>query len=333
MGNKGKYLLLGFVATVLLSLSGCFKEDEPVQPQIRHEIELPWSIYTYQTYFNLEREEFISFHLYNDWDLGFESSDTGFHVILNYARFMMATNLGQQDFDVIREAGQATWLIDASSGNLDSTALGTWWDTQQGFPPKSKRDVYFIKRGSNESGNSFGQKKIQFLDYDGGYVIRFANPDGTDDHTVTISKDTTVRFVLFSLDSGGMTKTAEAPKQDWDLCFTKYSTILYESDTIPTPYLVRGVYINSENLSAVSETKIPFDQITEGLVQDYHFSSAQDVIGYDWKVYQDGVYVVIDNLTYILRKRSGKMFKMRFTSFHNASGERGYPKFELVPLN
>lgn len=323
------------VLMLLVTIAGCFPEDERVAPRERNEITIPYSLYTYQTYFNLENEMILSFHTFSDWDLGFESSDSGYHVILNSARFMMAGNTGNKDFGSVTTPDGTDLFLDASSGNTDSTAIGIWGDFSSPGGPVSYRDVYIIDRGSDENGDDFGLKKIQLGDFSqrDGYSLRFSNIDGSDDHTVTIQKDPSVRFVLFSFDNGGSVKVKEPPADQWDLCFTKYSTILYENDTIPTPYLVRGVYINPEHISVTREMEIPFDQITEGLVKDYPYSRAQDVIGYAWKNYEDGIYRVVENLTWIIRHDNGSLYKMRFTSFHNDQGERGYPSFELLKMN
>ena len=77
-----------------------------------------------------------------------------------------------------------------------------------------------------------------------------------------------------------------AGRQRWDLCFTQYSTILYDDNNVATPYLVRGVYINMNGTTAARDTINSFNDITANDISDYTFSSAQDAIGYDWKDYQ-----------------------------------------------
>jgi len=322
------------LACLLLLLSGCFQEDEPIQPTAREEMQIPYSLYEYQSYFNLKDRELVAFHPFTDWDLGFECSDTGHRIILNYARFMFSGNVGKVNFDTVQTWKGLTMKFDASSGNTDSTALGDWADFSIPANPIFSGNVYVINRGSDESGNSFGYKKVIFENFQNNiYQFRFANLDGTDDHTFSIAKDTSVNYISFSFDNGGSPVLTEPPKDTWDLCFTKYTTLLYENDTIPTPYLVRGVYLNPMKVSCTTVTNIPFSQFTYNNLDSYTFSTKQDALGFEWKVYEDGIYKIVPDIFYIIKNRNQKVYKMRFTSFNNKEGERGYPSFELEELS
>ncbi len=74
-----------------------------------------------------------------------------------------------------------------------------------------------------------------------------------------------------------------------------------------------------------------FDQINHKDLPNYSLSNKYDVIGYDWKEYnfQSQSYEILDDNTYLIKTQEGNYFKLRFTSFLNEQGERGFPAFEF----
>jgi hypothetical protein len=42
--------------------------------------------------------------------------------------------------------------------------------------------------------------------------------------------------------------------------------------------------------------------------------------------------VIIEGLNYVVLDREGYFYKLRFISFYNNSGEKGYPTFEFQRL-
>ena len=320
------------LVVILLALSSCFEDDERIIPFPIDEIEISYSMYEYQTYFNISNQTIVSTNYYSDWDLGFESKKDGYHIILNYARFMYAGNTYETDFLNIKANIAAEMIFDASSGNLDSTALKDWVDLSDPDNPVFNRYVYIIDRGKNEAGDEFGFKKIIFekLENDTFYV-HFANLDNTEKYYYKIPKDTTTNFTLFSFENGGQINTSEPNKEIWDICFTKYSTIIPDNDGIPTDYLVRGVFLNPyKNILVGMDTVNYFYDIVNEMLDDYQYSNDRDAIGYNWKVFNDNSYEIKEYNSYILRNVEGSDYKLRFTAFYNDMGEKGYPSFELM---
>lgn len=318
------------------ALTSCFDEDSYIiKPVPINDINIPFSMYEYQTYFSLNDTMIVSHTYYADWDLGFEATPTGFHIILNTSKFMYAGNTGLTDFSAVTSNVADTMMYDRSSGNLDSTAIGNWADFTDALNPIYPKKVYIIDRGVDENGLSFGYKKIVFekLENDTFY-IHFANLDNSDEHTFQIPKNPSVNFVQFSFDDGGNLDTQQPDKELWDFSLTKYSTILYDNsnNNKPTPYLVRGVLIN-RGVSVTKDTITPFGAILFSNIESYSFSTKQDAIGYDWKLYQNDVYSIIDHYTYIIKDRNSNYYKLRFTNFYNDNGVKGYPSFEFLKLN
>ena len=120
----------------------------------------------------------------------------------------------------------------------------------------------------------------------------------------------------------------------YDLLFTQYSTLLFTSEGAAYPYLVTGVLLNRGLVTAAIDSVTNFSNITMVTAAKMNFSSALDVIGYDWKVFNftAGVYTVRTGLNYVIKDREGIYYKLRFIGFNNASGTKGYPVFEYQGL-
>ena len=121
------FIFIGFALTI----TSCFKEDEMVQPYDRGDVVVKTiamtQYYTNQVYFDLEEGEEVSVNNKNEWDLGFEGSGEGWHIILNTSAFMYAANTGITDFEQGIDTTGLQWKFDKSDGDLDSTAIGTWF--------------------------------------------------------------------------------------------------------------------------------------------------------------------------------------------------------------
>ncbi|MBI9053814.1 MAG: HmuY family protein [Bacteroidales bacterium] len=325
-----------YIALLLICIlfSSCFEDDERVVPIEIDEIEIPYSMYEYQTYYSISDKSIVSYHNYEEWDLGFESSESGFHIILNSARFMYAGNTFQTDFNSVNMSSVVEMVFDHSSGDLDSTVLNEWVDLIDVENPVFNKNVYIIDRGKNELGEDFGSKKIVFEKMESDtFYIHYANLDNTEESYFKIPKNENVNFVLFSFDNLGEIKVSEPEKSSWDICFTKYSTIIPDDDGVPNDYLVRGVFLNPyKNIEVALDTLNYYYEITSGMINEYDYSSKQDAIGYDWKVFNNDSYTIRDYNSYILKNVQGVNYKLRFTQFYNDAGIKGYPAFELLEL-
>ena len=326
-----KHLIL-FIFLSLLT--GCFPEDDLVIPLDIDIVEIPYSMYDNQIWFSLKDETVISANSFLEWDIGFESNGPGHHIILNTSRFMYAGNTESADFDGITSNICDTMIYDDSSGDLDKTAIGEWADFTDPGNPIYPKKVYIIDLGYDNNGFPFGFKKVIFDHFENDtYWIKFSNLDGSDEHSVQISTDTERSFTLFSFNNGGSTVPVQPSDSEWDLCFTQYSTILFDDFNVATPYLVRGVYLNSTGTTAASDTINSFFDITLNDIDYYTFSSDQDAIGYLWKDYENDSYKINPYIFYIIKDQRGEYYKLKFTGYYNSSGARGYPSFQVVNLS
>jgi hypothetical protein len=321
------------VLILLLILPGCFREDDPVVPLDIDIVEIPYSMYDFQVWFNLYEKSVVSYNSLLDWDLGFESNGSGHHIILNSSRFMHAGNTGSSDFYGISGTKCDTMIYDDSGGDPDKTAIGKWADFSDPANPVFYKKVYIIDLGTDNNGNSYGFRKVVFEHFDNNsYKIHYSNPDGSDEHYYDLKTDPERSFTLFSFLNGGKTVNIQPPDNDWDLCFTQYSTILFDDYNVATPYLVRGVFINTKGTAAARDTTNSFYSITVNDINSYTYSTSRDAIGYDWKDYSNDSYKINPGIFYLIRDQRGEYYKLKFTGFYNRSGARGYPSFMLIRL-
>ena len=315
-----------FLSMVVVLLSGCLKEELPVPPHVQGDlmvgqVELG-TTYGLQIYYDLASNSIVSTSQKTDWDLSFECAVGGWHVLLNSSLAAAAADLGEVDFESVSNTDNAVWNWDLQTGLLDSTAIGDY---------RNLNHVYLIDRGYNEAGVPLGFKKIMLeFNEDETFYLRSANLDGSEDETVTISKDPNINFQSYSFNSHSVVDI-EPNKNDWDLLFSQY-THVFQNPTLP--YLVTGVLLNRFNTSCAQEEAIPFDEINYENAADFAFSSDINTIGYDWKSYNFDLsqFTIVENLSYVITTNDGIYFKLRFIDFYNDSGEKGAPKFELQDL-
>lgn len=317
-----KFGLVFFV----FGLMACEKEELPVP---RHEsgdvttstVSLD-PTYKWQVYFDLETNREVGRNLKTAWDLGFETSADGYHIVLNASKFMMAGKSAKTDFAQVTDTigfGLAK-NIDAATGNLDSTAFGDW---RNGSP------VYIVDRGVNEFGLHQGFRKVQVQGVDAHkFTVRFAQLNGTNETTLEVPKDSTYNLTFLSFAKRD-TVHIEPPKKDWDLAFTQFNHVFYEP--VFTQYLVTGCLLNRYHTHALMDSTVRFEGIDFAKAQSYNLSSNLNAIGFDWKSYTGSVYITHTKMNYIIRDQNGLYYKLRFIDFYDA-GKKGSPKWEFQKL-
>lgn len=310
--------------SLLFTFTSCLKEDDPVQrPPAGDEVTLTVDMnsdYKYQIWFDLGTESIIKTSLKTDWDIAFDSDAGEDYVYLNAAKVMQAAKSGQS-FEGTTSLDALSFRPDHNTGNPDSLALSGW---QVG-------DVYVLDLGYNPAGALLGHVKLEFLALnDNSLTIRYAQLDGTNEHTATISKNELYNNVAYSF-SGHENLYAEPPKDQWDLAFTQYTNIFYDPYT---PYLVTGVLINPYQVAVAVDSITPFLNITRDVVESYTYTTVQDAIGYAWKYYslEESVYTVSPELVYLIKDTEGIHYKLHFIDFYDAQGIKGSPKFEMQRL-
>jgi hypothetical protein len=316
-------------------LSGCIGEEAPIAPYDRGSVERAsvtmGSDYRYQIYYDLETGAVVRQNLVTDWDLALVCAPGDHHLILNSGKVMAAFDAGAVDFSSVTSVAGAAWRYDAPDGNLDSTAIGEWWE-QRGDTIVSLGHVYVIDRGYDAAGKRVGYRKITITPAGPDAVrVRIASLDGSDEQVAEIAPDATRNLAAFSLTDGAVVDL-EPPKEKWDLLFTRYTYLFYEPTF--TPYSVTGVLVNDGATSVALDTVTPFAEITTADIDRFTFTSARDGIGYAWKSYDlnAGTYTVNPGMVFLVKTSDGFYYKLHFVDFYNDKGEKGAPLFEYQKL-
>ena len=305
----------------------CEKEEIPVAPRTPGDVTISQvnmgGDYRDQIFFRLNDNTVVSQNLRSIWDLSFESSDEGWHVLINSSKIMKVAYYEDAAFEDDLNIDEATWKYDASTGNLDSTAIGDW---------RSGNGVYLIDRGYTHLGVAIGYYKFFVNDVDeNSFSIRYSEMDGSNYQEAQVLKDKSLNLTYFSFDTGVVSVAPD--KDSWDLLFTQYTYIFFETEEV-TPYQVTGVLLNRNNVLAIKESDITFDKIDLEYAASSILSDKNDVIGYDWKEFNlsEGFYSVYPDQIYIIKDIEGIYYKLHFTGFYSDSGEKGAPKFEFQKL-
>jgi hypothetical protein len=311
---------------LVLSLQGCVPGETPIpvhDPGDVNTVSIDMGVdYTWLVYFDLKTNTIVERKMKPSWDLGFEASPEGYHVILNSSRIMAAYNTGKTDFSTVTiDDTLGKEQRDSPTGSLDSTAFGDW---RNGNP------VYLVNRGND--GTNLGWAMVQILSVDEQqYTVRFSALDGSNEQTVTVPKDDNYNFTFLSLTTGA-TVSVEPPKRDWDVVFTSFMHLYYHLGRLP--YMVTGCLLNRYNTAAAVDTVNEFSAISFDNIANYSFSTDINTIGFDWKTYSfnAGTYMADPSKNYIVRDSEGLYYKLHFIDFMSTSGEKGHPKWEYQQL-
>jgi len=320
-------------------LSSCLKPELPLKPHQRGEIKEAAvsmeSNYKYQVYFNFSNGSIAGQNLKMDWDLAFENGiNAGHHIILNSSKAMFAADAGPIDFYTQIDTSGMHFAWDAQDGNLAAGALATWADLSGHYPLPSGH-VFILNLGLKTNGLPIGLKKIRIENYqNGNYTLHWADMDNANEDSMLIpANDTTYNYSFFSFKNGGDIVSIEPPKNDWDIVFTQYLKIFNVSgDTIP--YLVTGVLLNPYHVMAAADSSIAFGDLNFNAINQFQFSNARNLIGYDWKKYSFdlGQYAVNPDKNYVVRNHEGFYYKLHFIDFYDNNGNKGNPQFEFQKL-
>ena len=307
---------------ILLFTVGCEKEELPVEPYDRGELEEVVvalnSDYSQQVWFDLSSGQTIATNNKLDWDFAWDCRDSSHFIYLNTSLVMMASPTGNTSFSDAIDESSLHFRPDHSSGKEDSLALGKWWETEQ---------VYVLDLGFRVNGNPRGKRKVQFeLVDDETLLFTIANLDGTNAFKGSLKKEQGLNSIAYSIASQSPIQI-EPATIDYDLLFTQYTYAFYQPYT---PYLVTGVLVNPHHTYAAEIRNKPFEDVTRNDAMNITLHDSLDVIGYDWKYYdfQAAAFTIFSDRTFIIQDNEGFFYKMRFTDFYNSNGERGYPAFQ-----
>jgi hypothetical protein len=318
--------LLNIALFLTIIIVSCKKEELPVPKHdagnvITSSVDLG-DTYKWQIYFNLESNSIVSQNLKTIWDLGFENGENGTRIVLNSSKFMFARNTNNTNFTAVTDTlgfeFNKKW--DHPSGNLDSTAIGNWQNTN---------NVYIIDRGYSETGIHQGFRKLQILAVSPtAYNIRFALLNGSSDVTLTINKTTNYNLTHLSFATSN-TVIVEPEKTKWDIVYTQYTHTFFNP---VQPYLVTGCLLNRYKTTAYADSTTNFSDIKFDNLNLSKLSTNINTIGFTWKNYTGSNYVTKPQNNFVIKNSNDYYFKLHFIDFYNQSGEKGSPKWEYQKL-
>jgi hypothetical protein len=321
--------ILPSVLLIIFILSSCFKEDVRLKPYNGVITVIPEPIQLNQSYFDFETGGVLASLPSHAWQLGFECTAEGWHIITNSGGNWFIYNTEQT---LLNESAsmpaKVDHLYDVPSAFPDSTAVGNWTTISPGGNNYT-HNVYLL--GQYESGKFKDIKEVVFLSVnDTSYRFSYKEELSGLSDTIMILKNDTAGYVYLQVN-------AEPGKELWDLAFGPY----YDMATyfgVTIPYLVGGSFINTGYTEAVLDSVNSFDRIDAGMIPDYEFIRQRDIPGYRWKSVTVDVsgggsatYKVKTNYNYIFHTAEDHYYKLRFLSYTH-QGLSGFPQFEFKKL-
>lgn len=330
-----KRIKIGILACTLLTV-GCFPPDEPVPPYtspggVETAVAGIGSDYGFQCYFDLSTGTFVQQIHREAWDLWFACAPDNPTIRIQSARKMAVWPTGSTQFSTNFSTTAAEWKFDDASWQDSETAIGTWGNVQ-GDSVVSLNQVYIIDLGFTVLGNAMGFKKMRILGMNSTHFsIEFADLSATSGTVLSVPKETAYRGIGAKIRSNPEIVYMEPPAADWDLVFTTFTDVVYNVDsTILEPYLVTGCLSQSPVTRTSQFTCNQWDTLAYTALASQNFLTDAHVIGYDWKTYDfdAGVYNIHANQVYFIEDQQQNFYKLRFISFTDDLGQKGYPTFE-----
>lgn len=324
--------VLSYLLLIPVLFASCVKKEDalvlPPKGTATHSIVDMGSNYDQQIFFDLKSNSVVFTSNPASWHLAFETGANDLHIFLNGGNSVFAYNTHQKSLDQVQKlpsglnSNGTGWQFDTPSGNPDSTAFGEWYDANG----KTKGEVYIVQVAPDR------YIKMQLLNADEQhYHFAWLPLEATGVfQEAKVDKNTDYDFSYFSFDQGQV--QPEPPKNSWDIVFTVYRYV-YHTQAYPNfPYEVRGVLLNPTGTLAAMDSIHSFEQIDLQMASAMKLSNARDVIGFEWKTYSGGRYVVDRRKNYIIQTRDNNLFKLHFLDYYNSSGAQGSPSFEFERL-
>ena len=312
-----------------LWLTSCEKKEIPVTLPGKGDAKIDrvdmGEDYEDQVFYDLEKGVVLISKV-NSWDLAFEASEKGYHVIMNGGKDIWIHNTGSTDIKSVLappNIKNKDWSFDSPSGLPDSTAIGEWAPNRI-----SKNEVFIVKLNPAHFKDTF--KKIQLVSYNADeYRMLYSDLRSTEIRSITIPKNLNFNFSYFSFDGEGSVVHPEPTKHSWDIVFTRYRHIYYDLQNFP--YIVTGVLSNPNRTRVAVDSISGYDEIAIEDVLSANFKTDRDAMGFLWKSYDipAGLYTTKKNMVYMINNRNGQFWKLHFLDFYNSSGVKGSPTFKF----
>jgi HmuY protein len=309
----------------IVYLSGCFNEEDPIQPYPRgdvnqNKIEMGAS-YADQYFFSLDQNKVVARVNKTVWDLAYSSEEGNSTIRLNTGKNMYVAVTSALNLTEVMDTTGLTFKWDWSNGRDDSTSLNGWTDSDK---------VFVIDLGMDETNTHLGFVKAKLSLKNEVLQMNYSLLAGGPEYQAELKKDDEYNQVFYSFQTHSNVQV-EPVKTEFDLVFRQY---IYYFEPEDLAYLVVGCLINSNDTRVARIFDKNFEDIVVKDTLNYGFMDNADVIGYDWKEFKlsDGVYIVYADQNYLLEDSKGFLYKLHFTDFYSSTGEKGYPTLEFKRL-
>ena len=340
-----EYKKMRFIFAILLVLityffSSCEKEESALDPISDQgggvvkvaQIDL-MSDYGKQVYFDFSSGSIVRENNTTEWELGFETKQNSFRIVLNESLVMRAANAGAVPFASVTSIAGLTFNYDHPQRKNDSLAIMGFM-TLSGTEHSPTNNVYVLDLGKDPAGSSRGYAKMMITDLSAEkYHVKVARLDGSAESSLEIVRNQAYNYSYIAITDNGLEEVFVEPnKDDWDLLFTRYIHFFNQDDGSLLPYAVTGGLLNNGGATNY-ESDIVFDSFQLQDVDLNQFVEQRDLIGYDWKRYDfDKGYIIDKTRTFLLKDVENTIYKIRFLDFYSATKEKGTITFEYQKL-
>ena len=162
---------------------------------------------------------------------------------------------------------------------------------------------------------SGGIKKLKIESLQAGvYNFRYAELDGSNEVEASVDKNAypgaTLAYFSFERET-----QVEIEPANWDLLFTRYTTLAEASPDIFVNYTVTGVLSNKgievAKAKNIEPATVDYTDYEDAYITDIN------AVGWDWKSFQDAWFIATDVVYFV--KANNTIWKLRFVDFEGSS--------------
>lgn len=292
-------------------------------PQIELNLEQA-NDYKAKLYYNLSSKSIVKTADNYAWHIAFASDSISANkVIMNYALGKSAWGMTKRD---------TLWSRTLSLAELEAEkpVYANHYDSFANLFQNDAGYVYYLYYGINLSS-----KKFQILNRTSTDItFRFANLNGSNEVTKTVSLNPNLNYNYVSLVDGTVQDIEPADNQSWDFEVTRYTTFVTDFSQ-PQMYAVGGFISNPAKGLEISKLEnVNIEDVSVSALPALAYSQKLNAIGYDWKKFSnggpDGFYTIYPR-TYIV-KVNGSSYGIQFVGYTknvNNLPVNGFPTFLL----
>ncbi|MEI7492313.1 MAG: T9SS type A sorting domain-containing protein [Bacteroidota bacterium] len=308
-----------FAVLIISSSSFLFNNSIRAQGSLVNDTVTMGASYANEIYYSMANGKILSSPR-NSWDIAFRTKKFSSSILTNDGMGVVLYTYPKSDtsgWATMDTAGLYSWArMFNDPNNWENGAFSRnakshpdyGWAIYNDVTHDLVADSLFIIKLSNGSFKKLwieNKRSVQDI-----YHFRFANIDGTGEHTDTLNLagDLGTDFVGFSFETNRRVDF-QPSLADWDIVFTRYISIQPNG----TPYPVTGV-LNNQGIKSKKFQPVPLSY------NDYEvnsWDSLRSSVGYDWKELnnQTYTYTIVDSLVYFIRQANKDIYKLYFTNF------------------